>query len=79
MKIRHLGSKKQAATCILKQSALNLGAKWGWVVKATPRPLYFLEGSVTQCTGGSLGPRADLDGVENLTPTGIRVSSRHTD
>jgi len=35
-----------------KQSALNLGAKWRWVVKAIPRPLYFLESFGTHCTGG---------------------------
>jgi hypothetical protein len=28
--------------------------------------------SGTHCTGGSLDPRACLEGVENVTPTGIR-------
>jgi hypothetical protein len=35
----------------------------GWVVNATPRPLYLL---VTQCIQGG------LDEWENLAPTGIR-------
>ena len=27
---------------VLLYSFLNLGAEWGWVVNATPRPLYAL-------------------------------------
>ena len=33
----------------------------GWVVNATPRPLYFQERNpLTHCTGVCVGPRADL-------------------
>jgi hypothetical protein len=33
----------------------------GWVVNATPRPLYPRERPGTHCTGGWVGPRAGLD------------------
>ena len=33
----------------------------GWVIKATPRPLYPRESPGTHSTGGWVGPRADLD------------------
>jgi hypothetical protein len=39
----------------------------------------------THCIGGRLGPRAGLDGCENLAPTGIQprtaqpIASRYTD
>ena len=34
----------------------------GWVVNATPRPLYPRERPGTHCTGRWVGPRAGLDG-----------------
>jgi len=40
----------------------------GWVVKATPRPLYPLERSGTHCIGGWVGPRAVLDGCGKSRP-----------
>jgi hypothetical protein len=43
----------------------------GWVVNATPRPLYPRERSSTHCIGGWEGPRTVLDSAENLAPTGI--------
>ena len=33
----------------------------GWMVNATPRPLYPQERPGTHCTGGWVDPRADLD------------------
>jgi len=33
----------------------------GWVVSATLRPLYPWERPGTHCTGGWVGPRADVD------------------
>jgi hypothetical protein len=33
----------------------------GWVLNATPRPLYHRERPVSHCIGGWVGPRADLD------------------
>jgi len=33
----------------------------GWVVNATPRPLYPREKPGTHCIGGWVGPRAVLD------------------
>jgi len=39
-----------------------------WVVNATTL--------TTHCIGGWVGPRAGLDGVENLAPTGIRSPDR---
>jgi hypothetical protein len=44
----------------------------GWVVNATPRPLYPREKSGTHRLGGWVGPRTGLEGVENLAPTGVR-------
>jgi hypothetical protein len=47
---------------------LILGAKWGWLVNATSRPLYppppprTRKGSGTHCTGGCAGARAGLHG-----------------
>ena len=64
----------------------NLGARWGWVVNATPRPLYPREGPGTHCTGVWVGPRAgpDWSGKFRLrTGFDLRtvrsVASRYTD
>jgi hypothetical protein len=46
----------------------NLGARWGWVVNATPRPLYPREEPSTHCIEGWVGPRAGLDGCGNSPP-----------
>ena len=46
----------------------------GWVVNATPRPLYPREWSCTHCIGGWVGPVST--GAENLAPTGIRSPDR---
>ena len=43
---------------------LNLGARWGWVVNATPRSLYPREWPGTLCTGGWVVPRAGPDECE---------------
>ena len=40
----------------------------GWVVNATPRPLYPRERPGTHCTGGWVGPRACLDGCGKSRP-----------
>jgi len=37
------------------------GSRWGWVVKATARPLYLWERRGTYCIGDWVGARADLD------------------
>jgi hypothetical protein len=65
---------------------LDLGARWGWVVSTTPRPLYPWERPGTHCTGGWVGPRAGLDVCENSRPppgfdprTVQPVVSRYTD
>jgi hypothetical protein len=42
-------------------SFFNLGTRLGWVVSATPRPLYPRELPGTHCTGGWVGPRTSLD------------------
>jgi hypothetical protein len=58
----------------------------GWVVKATPRPLYPRERHITHCIGGLVGPRAGLDGCGKSRPplgfdlrTVQPVASRYTD
>ena len=40
----------------------------GWVVNATPRPLYPQERPGTRCIGGWVGPRAGLDGCGKSRP-----------
>jgi hypothetical protein len=40
---------------------LDLGTRRGWMVSTTPRPLYPRERPGTHCTGGWVGPRADLN------------------
>ena len=58
------------------------GGEWS---AAGPAALYTRERLGTHYTGGWVGPRAGLDGAENLVPTGIRsrtiqpVVSRYTD
>ena len=42
-------------------SSFNLGARWVWVVNATPRQLYPRERPGTHCTGGWVGLRAGLN------------------
>jgi hypothetical protein len=39
----------------------------GWVVNATPRPLFPRNRTATHGIGGWVGPRAGLTGAENLT------------
>jgi hypothetical protein len=64
----------------------NLGVRWGWVVNATPRPLYPRQTLDTYCIGGWVGARAGLDGWRKSRPppgfdprTGMPVASRYTD
>ena len=66
-------------------SFFNLGAGWGWVVNATPRPLYPRERPGTHCTGGRVGPKAGLYrcGKSRLQPgfdprTVQSIESRYT-
>jgi len=45
----------------------------GWVVNATPRPLYPRERPGIHCTGGWVGTTVGLDGCgKSRPPTGIR-------
>jgi hypothetical protein len=48
---------------------LNLGTRWGWVVNATPRPLYHRERDPVRL-------RVVWTSAENLVPTGIRSPAR---
>ena len=43
-------------------SFFNLGTRCGWVVNATPWPLYPRERTGILCIGGWVGLRAGLDG-----------------
>ena len=47
---------------------LNLGARWRWVVNATPRSLSPRERPITHCIGGWVGLRAGLDGYRKSPP-----------
>jgi hypothetical protein len=46
----------------------NLGARWGWVVSATPQPLYSRERLGTHSMGGWVGSRASLDRCRKYRP-----------
>jgi hypothetical protein len=46
----------------------NLGARWWWVVNATPRPLYPRERPGTLCIGGWVSLRAGLNGCGKCRP-----------
>ena len=55
----------------------NLGTRFGWVVSATPRPLYSRvrdQVPIVQEAGWVPGPV--WTGAENLAPTGIRSPDR---
>ena len=56
-------------------SFFNLGARWGWVVNETPRPLYPRKRPGTHCIG-SWAPGHVWTGAENLVPIGIRSQDR---
>jgi len=66
--------------------SLTSALDWGWVVNATPRPLYPWERACTHCIGGWMGPRAGLDRCgKSRPPAGFDprtvqpVASRYTD
>ena len=48
----------------------------GGVVNATLLPLYPREGTLTNCAGGSVGPRTDLDECEKFRSTEILSPAR---
>jgi hypothetical protein len=54
-------TKAQRGLEVLLYFFFNLGARRGWVVNATTRPLYHLERLGTHCIGSWVGPRAGLD------------------
>jgi len=79
-------TKAQGGAEVYLYSFFNLGARWGWVVNATPRPLYPHERPSTHCIGGWVGPRAGLDRCgKSHSPSGFDprtaqpVASRYTD
>jgi hypothetical protein len=53
---------------VKRKLILYLGARRGWVVSTTPRPLYPRERPGTHCTGGWVGPRVGLDVCEKSRP-----------
>jgi len=57
-------------------SFFNLGARCGWVVNATHRPLYHRERPGTRCIGSWVDPGPVWKGAENLARTGIRSPDR---
>jgi len=60
---------------VLFYSFSNLGARWGWVVNATLRPLYLRARPDSRSIGGWVGPRALLNGAENLIPAGVQIQA----
>jgi hypothetical protein len=62
---------------VLSLLFFNLGTRWGWVVNATPRPLYPRERDpvpIVQDAGWAPGPV--WKGAKNLVPIGIRSPDR---
>jgi len=51
---------------VLLYSSSNLGARYGWVVNATPRPLCSRERPGIHCAEGLVGPSVGLDGCVHL-------------
>ena len=49
------------------------GARRGWVVSATPWPLYARKGPGAYCTGGWVGLSGGLDGYGKFCPTAVRT------
>jgi hypothetical protein len=89
-KIKHSRYRPELALRLDRGIALpfrDLGARRGWVVSTTPRPLYPRKRSDTHCTGGWVGPRAGLDVCEKsfsrrdfFDPRTVQpVASRYTD
>jgi hypothetical protein len=58
----------QRGNRIIALLILELGARRGWMVNTTPRPLYPQERPGTHCIGGWVGPRAGLDVCEKSRP-----------
>jgi hypothetical protein len=54
----------------------NLGARWGWVVNATPRPLYPGKDPVPIVQEAGWAPGPVWMAAKNLAPTGIRSADR---
>jgi len=48
--------------------SLILALDGGWVVNATPQPLYPREKPGTHCIGGRVGPRAGVEGCGKSLP-----------
>jgi hypothetical protein len=61
-------SKAQKGVRGITLHSLDLGARRGWVVSTTPRPLYPRERPGNHCTGGWMGPRAGLDLCKKSRP-----------
>jgi hypothetical protein len=77
---------QEQATKAQRRSKGNLGARWRWVVNATPRPLDPRERPGTHYIRGWVGFRAGLDGCgKSRSPPGFDpqtiqpVASSYTD
>jgi hypothetical protein len=53
----HKGSEEEYSCTV----SFNLGARWGWLVNATPRPFYPRERPGIHRIGGWMGPWAGLE------------------
>ena len=68
-------------TCLCKEQEAvvthsQLGNRRRWVFCTTMRPLYPRERTATRYRGGWVGLRADLDGTEHVTHTGMGSPNR---
>jgi hypothetical protein len=60
--------RAQRGSRTIARLILDLGARKGWMVSTTPRPLYPRVRPGTHCTGGWVGPRVVLDVCEKSRP-----------
>jgi hypothetical protein len=69
--------KAQSGGRVIALLSFNLGARWGGVVKATPRPLYPGEGDTAPFVEEARWtPGPSWTGTQNLSPAGIRFPHR---
>ena len=61
-------NSQRCVLCVLALLFFNLGARWGWMVNATPWLLYSQERHGTHCIQVWVGPSAGLDGCKKSCP-----------
>ena len=71
-------TKAQRGVEVQLYSFFNLAARWGWVVNATPRPLY-PRYPLYRRLGGPQGRSGRVRKISRLTRTVQPITNRYTD